>query len=254
MKKVLGFVSAAFLAAMLSLPASATYIQTIDDFESGSIGSVWSISGNAADVDLFNAIEVKQWGGTDVLYTSPEGIWMAVLNGGNLTTSFQTHFQAYSGAVLQVSWLGEFLDGELPAPNNGVTAVHNDTVGFRLNGNEFILADAIVTTLGVGLDNTRWQELSYALPTGNITLDFWARNADDPFNDPRLAIDNIRVMYADIPPELDGGGGVIPSIPEPSTVVLFGIGLVGLSVMRIRRRESLAACAWKPTELSVTRV
>lgn len=267
--KVIGGILVALAAVSFSLPASATpYVQVIDDFESGSIGPMWSIIGDSADVGLFNIIEVKQWGGVDVQYAPPEGAWMAVLSGGDLTTSFRTHFVAYPGATLQVSWLGAFLDGELPAPNNGVTEVHDDTVGFRLNGNEFILADAITTTLGVGLDNTRWQELVYVLPVGDVTLDFWVRNADDPFDDPRLAIDNIRVSYANgIPPGLEegggntgggngggtGGGGGTPSVLEPSTVALFGIGLLGLSAMRSRRRESPVTRAWKPTEFLVTR-
>lgn len=266
MKKVLEGALAVLAVALLSLPASAMYMQTIDDFESGSIGSMWSISGNVADVGLFNAIEVKQWGGADVLYGSPEGAWMAVLNGGDLTTSFRTNFVAYSGAVLHVSWLGEFLDGEVPSCCNEVTMVYNDTVGFRVNGSEFILADAITTTLGVGLDNTRWQELVYALPAGNIVLDFWARNADDSFNDPRLAIDNIRLVYADIPPELqggggntggggsgNGGGGTTSPIPEPSTIALIGIGLLGLTLIARRRRKSLVTNGWNPNGFRMAR-
>jgi hypothetical protein len=258
MKKVLQVAVAALVAALFSLPAFA-YFQVIDDFESGSIGSMWSIDGSTADVGLFNSIEVKQWGGVDVQYASPEGDWMAVLNGGDLTTTFRTNFVAYSGAVLRFSWLGEFLDGEIPAPNNGVTEVYNDTVGFRLNGSEIILADAITTTLGVGLDNTRWQELVYALPMGDITLDFWARNEGDSYNDPRLAIDNIRVAYAGgIPLELVGGGGTgggtTPAIPEPSTVVLFGIGLLALSLtVRRRNRVSAKDIEWCPSTFRMTR-
>ncbi len=273
MKKVLEVALSALATVFFSLSASATpFVQTIDDFESGLLAPVWTIIGvSPGDVSpgIYQEIQVYQSGGLEVFYHSPGGERMAVLSGGNSTITLRTSFVSYPGAMLNLSWLGAFIDGELPSCCNGVTEVHNDTVGFRINGVEFIFADAITTTLGVGYDNTRWQELVRNLPVGDVTLDLWARNADDSFNGPRLAIDNVRLVYADIPPELQGGGGnagggsgngggtggggTTSPIPEPSTIALLGLGLFSLTVMRFRRRELSTEVKWKPTARPVIR-
>lgn len=225
--------------SLFALPVSATpYVQVIDTFESGVLGSQWSVMDGTypADIDVYNAISAYYDGGEGpMLYYPPEGSWMMVIESGDPTTTVGTDFTAYSGATLQFSWFFHTLD----SPHY----TYDDVAGVTINGDEIILITSGTTGGGVGYENTGWQEISIPLFSGLTGMNFWVENGGGEFtHNSQIAIDNIRVTYADgMPPELGGGGdtggGTIPSVPEPSTSVLMGVGLLSVATMAYRRRK-----------------
>ncbi|HEX7159400.1 MAG TPA: NF038132 family protein [Edaphobacter sp.] len=76
-----------------------------------------------------------------------------------------------------------------------------------------------------GCGYTGWVLSSYTIPTaGNYSLEFGVTNWLDEAFDTGMAIDGVTV-----------GGVPIPTVPEPSTLLLFGSGLVTLAGIARRR-------------------
>lgn len=221
MWKAVALLAVSLSMSFVSLPASAADTQVIDDFESGILGSRWSVSGGVVpdDVAVYNAISAYYDGGEGpILYYPPEGSWMLVIESGDPTTTVGTGFTAYDGAVLRFSWFFHTLE----SPNDG----WDDSAGVTINGDTTTLITSGTTGGGVGGENTGWREFFLPLPAGPVELDFWATNDAKTFAfDSQFAIDNVRVTYA---------------VPEPSTsaMMLSALGLVGF--VAYRRRTGLS--------------
>ncbi len=77
-----------------------------------------------------------------------------------------------------------------------------------------------------GCGYTGWARSTYQISmSGTYILQVGVTNWDDPFFQSGLALDGVSV-----------GGEPIPPIPEPASVVLFGIGVLGLWAVRKKRR------------------
>jgi hypothetical protein len=216
-------------SALFSLPASAAYTQVIDDFESGTLGSRWSVLDGVypADIDVYNAISsYYDFGEGPKLYYPPQGSWMAVLRAGEPLARIATGFTSLAGGVLDMQVF--FSANEAYIPEWGIPGVsYNDFAQVKVDGSEIFFADVVSTGIhGYGLDNTGWLDVSVPLAAGHHTLEILVQNDGGEFTiDSQIAVDNIRMTYA---------------VPEPSTytMMLSALGLVGFAAYR--RRDALS--------------
>jgi hypothetical protein len=82
------------------------------------------------------------------------------------------------------------------------------------------------TCFDVGCGYTGWVLSSYTIPTGgNYFLEFGATNWVDEKFDTGMAIDGVTVA----------GVPITPTVPEPSTLLLFGSGLITLAGVARRK-------------------
>lgn len=214
-------------SALFSLPASAAYTQVIDDFESGTLGSRWSVVAGVypADVDVYNAISSYHDNGEGPeLYYSPQGSWMAVLRAGEPFTAISTYFTTFAEGVLEMQVFFSANEA-LPSDDVGMVLISSSDGPLYDDVYDDVLfwGQTDTTGIGYGRDNTGWLNISAPLPAGNHSLLFAVANGeDDDFTiDAQLAVDNIRVTYA---------------VPEPSiyAMVLSALGLVGFAAYRRR--------------------
>lgn len=215
-------------SALFSVPASAADTQVIDNFESGTLGSQWSVLSGTypEDVDVYNAISTFYDGGLGpILYYAPEGNWVAALRAGSgELTVISTHFTTFAEGVFEMQ---VFFSATEASPANDVAIVNLQSLDNDNDLGLFWQKQTDTTGLGYGMDNTGWVNLSAPLVAGNYTLQLIVYNDIDNnvSSDPLLAIDNIRVTYA---------------VPEPSTyaMMLSALGLVGF--VAYRRRTGLS--------------
>jgi PEP-CTERM motif len=92
------------------------------------------------------------------------------------------------------------------------------------------LHDATYTTLGTFASNSgTFQHLALLAPQADNQAAVWFRfqQSGDPFS-ATYQIDNVVISAAD----------PVTDVPEPATLALFGLGLLGLGAMRRLRRYS----------------
>lgn len=217
---------ALLVVSLFSVPVSAASVQVIDDFESGTLGSQWSVLDGIypADVDVFTAISSYYDSGEGPkLYYPPQGSWMAVLRAGEPLARISTGFTSFAGGVLDMQVFFSANEGYLPA--YGLD--YNDFAQVKVDGSEIFFADVASTGIyGNGMDNTGWLDVSVPLAAGNHVLEILVQNDGGEFTiDSQIAVDNIRMTYA---------------VPEPSTyaMMLSALGLVGFAAYRRRARLS----------------
>ena len=219
---------AVLFVSLFSLPVSAASVQIIDDFESGTFGSRWSVlDGTYPDhVDVYNAISAFYDSGEGPkLYYPPQGSWMMGMRAGEPTTRVSTDFSSAAGGVLDMQVFFSAAEAYIPAW--GIPDLsYNDFARVKLDGSEIFFMDtASADPFGEGMGNTGWLGISVPLAAGNHTLELLVQNDGGEFTiDAALAVDNIRVTYA---------------VPEPSTYAMMLSALGLIAFVAARRKAAL---------------
>jgi hypothetical protein len=215
MKRIL---SATACAAIIGWAGSATALSiTNGSFETGNF-SGWSITeqwgGSAKVVTVAEAFK----GNT---YTATDGRYMADLT----ATSFVQQNQTWSaGESLSFDWAFLGMDARVPIVN-----WFNDTALFEIVGanNVPVYSVVLADILSTGnYNDTGWQTFTYTFTTdGSGSIRFGVQNKTSFFQDSVLLVDNVRSAAP---------------VPEPTTMLLFGTGLLSLAAVGRRRAASKA--------------
>ena len=218
---------AVLLVSLFSLPVSAASVQIIDDFESGTFGSRWSVLEETYpdDVDVYNAISAFYDSGEGPkFYYPPQGSWMMGMRAGEPTTRVSTDFSSAAGGILEMNVFFSATEGYMPS--FGPNFSYNDFARVKLDGSEIFFVDVASTGIyGNGMDNTGWLGISVPLAAGSHTLELLVQNDGGEFTiDSALAVDNIRVTYA---------------VPEPSTYAMMLSALGLIAFVAARRKAAL---------------
>jgi len=202
---------------------STTYTEPIDLFETGSLGSQWTVTaGNPADVAVVPSLSAYYDGGYGPdSFFPPQGSGMLLIDGRDHLTQVSVDFMAYVGEKLNLDWF--FATGDTSRYPPSI----DDVAGVSINGSPIEFITSITTGNGDGYEVSNWRGFVYPLQAGMTRLDIWVENPGFPTDSSQFAIDRITVSGVGANPRLSGN-----AVPEPGMLALLGIGMLAFSLRR----------------------
>ncbi|HSV69862.1 MAG TPA: PEP-CTERM sorting domain-containing protein [Methylibium sp.] len=209
---------ASALAVSLACLATNTLAAPVNGgFESGLSGwaTIGDASATATNVNAGTGAALIT-SGTNADVSTFSGTAIAGTGGGGISQSFSLG----SSATLSFAW--DFQTSE------STPSSFNDAAYVVIDGTAFLLADTgsalLVGTAGDGFsEKTGYQTFSINLGAGNHTLAFVVTDFLDTVLDSGLFVDSISTNSTEV--------------PEPGSLALLGLGLVGLAGMRKRAQR-----------------
>jgi hypothetical protein len=246
-KKSIQALTAAVVASVL-FAGEAVAIPVFWDFEDHSVPSGWASEGYSG-VLPYGISNLDPQGGNRYGYVVTNGA-----NGQNVSWMRSDVFPVNAGDNLQLSFnyltsdgrkFNDFAEIRLvnPADDKVLTLVNARTtergvdVGFlegvALDGPPFTAGPSGWLQLGsdrnacYGTNDscgaTGWWQLDYTFDSaGEFSLAFYVGNVLDDLYQSGLAFDDISIASRDVP----------GSVPEPASLALLGIGLIGVAMLR----------------------
>ena len=208
MKKCSVFLCAIIFVFGLIGHAYAVNITVLNNsFETGDF-SDWITSPWAGGSLAVVTVSTSNPFGGGIEYSATEGIYFAQLTAN---ASVYQYVEWNAGDVLAFDWAFQAWD-YLP---------YNDYGYFKVAGTDYLLAD--VSAVG-GHGETIWNTYTHFFTSaGSGSIEFGVMNRYDNVFDSKLLIDNV---------------GASAHTPEPTTMLLFGSGLIGLAGFRRRLKKS----------------
>lgn len=189
-----------------------------------------------------SAMAATQWNGSYAYFWNGTTDLFFDLNAASANPDYTGSLNGTLGTLTQGSFT-LFLNAEINADANGGDAYTDMSVYYRLNGGSFTaLSDnSLVNTGGDNYRGTPGGADFSALTAGTYTLDlFLSRSHTWGGGGPYTTYLNTTgdigggVEPADVAPAGDFFSATFTVVPEPSTMMLAGLGLIGLVAARRR--------------------